>query len=114
MWNALHLLSKHMKGVFDNLHMLWMGIWMCLHAIANCHHTGWSRFGKSAEILGHCLVLNEAFEQWLGLQTHMVWFSHPLHTYPRRLKTFICCGWGYGCVIMPLPLHWPVQIWKVG
>ena len=59
-----------------NHHMLWMGIWIHHHALStdSCR----SRFGKSAEILGHCLVVYEALVHWLRLQTHIEWFSHPL------------------------------------
>ena len=61
----------------------------------------------------HCLAPNEALEQWLRLQTHMECFPPPLHTYQRCFTTFICRGWGYGCIIMPFPPHMLVKIWKV-
>ena len=89
-WNGSHIPSIHIQGV-----------WQLSYAVdgdmdpssSHSHHTCRPRFGKSAEILGHCLELNEAFVQWLRLQTHMEWFPHPLHTYTRRLTSFICSGW---------------------
>ena len=69
-------------------------------------------FGKNPQILGHCLVLNKASVHWLRLQIHMEWFPHLLHTYKRWLTTIICCGWGYGSIIVPLPKHWLILIWE--
>jgi hypothetical protein len=64
---------------FDILHMLWMGIWIHHHAVTTyCYQP---RFGKSAEILGHCLVVYEALVHWLMLQTHVEWIQPLLQTY---------------------------------
>ena len=79
----------------------------------HCHYICWSRFGKSAEILCHWLVLNDALVQWLMLLTNIEWCPHPLQTYESYLTTFICCGRGYGSIIMPLPLHLSVKIWEI-
>ena len=109
-WNASRLPSIHIKGV-----------WQCSYAVDGntsqslwgCNHACRSRFEKSVEILGHCLVQNEALMQWLRLQTHMECFPPPLHTYQTCLTTFICCGWGYGSVIILLSPRLSVQICNV-
>jgi hypothetical protein len=38
---------------------------------------------------------------------------HLLQTYTRSLTTFICCGWEYGSIILPLLPHFLAQIWEV-
>ena len=71
----------------------------------------WEVYQNPWSLLG--AALNEALVQWLRLQTHMEWFPHPLQTYTSCLTTFICCGWGYGSIIMPLQPHLSVQIWEI-
>ena len=78
------------------------------------HHTCELRFGESATILGHHWAQKEVIVHWLRLQTLVEWFPHPLHTYAMCMTTFICNGWRYGSVIMPLPPHLLVQICKIG
>jgi hypothetical protein len=51
--------------------------------------------------------------QWLRLLPKMEGIPHPLPTHERCLKTFICCGWAHGSIIMPLPPHVLTQIWEV-
>jgi hypothetical protein len=70
------LSTPNIYNVFDNHHMLWMGIWIHHHAITISQAS--QKLGtKSAEIPGHSLVMNEAFVQWLRLQTHLEWFLLP-------------------------------------
>ena len=49
--------------IFDNLHMQWMGIWI--------HHCSifTIRFGKLAEILGHCWSTAVPLHTWWGFTT---------------------------------------------
>ena len=80
------------------------------------HYTCQPRFGDLLKIFGHCLATKEAIAHWLRLQTHMEWFPHTLQTYEKCFTTFICCGWGYGSIIwpLPLPLYLSAQIWSSG
>jgi len=71
------------------------------------------RCGKSNEILHHSWATKDTIVQWLRLLPKMEGFSHPLPTYERCLKTFICCGWAHGSIIMPLPPYVLTQIWEV-
>ena len=58
-------LKSCITDVFDNLHMLWMGMWIYHHAITTkCIGP---RYRKSAEILHHCLTANDTVVQWLRL-----------------------------------------------
>jgi hypothetical protein len=93
--------ALHIYRVIDMPHMLWKGIWIYHHAVTTCQFQ--PRFGKSAEILGHCLVVYEALVHWLMLQTHVEWIPPLPQTYRRGLTSFICCGRGYGFIIMLLP-----------
>jgi hypothetical protein len=48
--------------VFDNLNILWIGIWIHHHAIiTKCIYQD---IGKLAEILHHCWPLKDAIVQW--------------------------------------------------
>ena len=106
--------TPNIYKVIPNLHMLWMGVWRSLHAITTYYHTCWPRFGKSAEICVACIVhTNDAMVQWLRLLPHMEWLPHPLQIYTKWLTTFICCGWEYGGVIIPLLPNLLAQIWEV-
>ena len=71
------------------------------------------RCGKSNEILHHSWATKDTIVQLLRLLPKMEGFSHPLPTYERCLKTFICCGWAHGSIIMPLPPYVLTQIWEV-
>ncbi len=62
-----------------------------------------AEFRKLADFLGHSETTNDVKVQWLRPKTHMEWFPHPLHTYTRCLRPFICGGGGDGFTIMPLP-----------
>jgi hypothetical protein len=68
MWSGSHIHSKHIQGVWQPSHAVDVDMdpSSCLYS-----HTCWPRFGKLDKILGHCLVLNETFVQWLRLQTHV-------------------------------------------
>ena len=46
---------------------------------------------------------------WMRPKTHLEWFPHPLHTYTRCLRPFICCGWADGSTITPLPPYLSAQ-----
>ena len=66
--------------------------------LSSCHyhHTCWPRFGRSASKWCHGTVVE-------ALNPHGM-VPHPLQTYTRWFPTFICCGWEYGGVFMPLLL----------
>ncbi len=61
-----------------------------------------TEFRELADFLGHSKATNDVKVQWLRPQTRMEWFPHPLHTYTRSLRPFICCGRVDGSTIMPL------------
>jgi hypothetical protein len=67
------------------------------------NYTCWPQFSEVCLNLGLLMSVKWALMHWLRLQTHMEWFPHPTHTYARWLTTFICNGWGYGLIILPLP-----------
>jgi hypothetical protein len=80
-----------------------MGGWIHLYAITTILLVGVDTFRNFANFLDHSKATNDVKVHWLRLQTHMTWFPHPLHTYTRCLRIFICCGWADGSTIMPLP-----------
>ena len=80
-----------------------MGGWIHLYAITTILLVGVDTFRNLANFLDHSKATNDVKVHWLRLQTHMTWFPHPLHTYTRCLRIFICCGWANGSTIMPLP-----------
>ena len=47
--------------------------------------------------------------RWMRPKTHLEWFPHPLHTYTRCLRPFICYGWADGSTITPLPPYLSAQ-----
>jgi hypothetical protein len=110
-WNGPHIHSKHIQGV---CHASYAVDGDMDPSSCHCSHTCSSRFCRSAEILSHCLAPNEAIVYWLRPQTHMEWSSHPPQTYTRGLPSIICCGWGYGSIIMSLQPHMLVKILQVG
>jgi hypothetical protein len=75
------------------------------------YQTCWPRFGKSIELCHLC-----AHNWWLMPWHSSNWGAKPswngshIHSKHipetrRWLTTFICCGWEYGSIIMPLPPH---------
>jgi hypothetical protein len=106
--------SPYIWKVIDNLHMLWMGIWIHHHAITNTLVN--PDLGRSLKsfLVTAWRWMKPLCSGWLRLQIYMEWFLQPLHTYERWLTTFIfiCCGWlGFGSIIMPLPIRRLIQIW---
>jgi hypothetical protein len=96
--------------VFDNVHMLWMGIWIHHHAVTTAQTIlSVGEWNQTILSVGEWLG---TIVQWLRLKTHLEWFPHPPQAYTRCLKTFICCGWAYGSITTPLPPHLLVQIWE--
>jgi hypothetical protein len=61
-----------------------------------------AEFRELADFMGHSEAINDVKVQWLRPQIHMEWFPHPLHTYTRSLRPFICCGRADGSTITPL------------
>ena len=77
------------------------------------HYMCSPRCGKSNEILHHSRATKDTIVQWLRLLPKMEGIPHALPAYERCLKTFICCGWVHGSIIMPLSPHVLTQIWEV-
>jgi hypothetical protein len=61
------------------------------------------RFWESAQLLGHSWPTFDTMIQCLRLATQPEVIPHSNPTYTRYLGSFICCGWGYGPIITPLP-----------
>jgi hypothetical protein len=93
--------TPYIYKAFETIHMLWMGRWVHHHATTTILVA--AEFRELADFLGHSDTTNDVKVQWLRPKTHMEWFLHPLHTYTRCLRPFICCGWGDGSTITPLP-----------
>jgi hypothetical protein len=95
--------TPYIYKVFETIYMLWMGRWVYHHATTTILVS--PEFRELADFLGHRDATNDARVDWLRLKTHMKWFPHPLHTYTRYLRSFICCGCGWAdwSTIMPLP-----------
>jgi hypothetical protein len=53
--------------VIDNIHMLWMGIWIHHHAVTTALVDPEPELGIQAIILGHRWALNDTIVQWLRL-----------------------------------------------
>jgi hypothetical protein len=62
--------TPNICNVFDNLHMMWMGIWIPHHAITTTC-TGPDAVGSQLKahtrILHHCWASNDVIVQWLRL-----------------------------------------------
>jgi hypothetical protein len=85
--------------VFDNFHMLWMGIWIHHHAITTAQTIlSVGEWNQTILSVGEWL---ETIVQWLRLKTHLEWFQHPPQLRhhlssckldPGRLGTVIVSG----------------------
>ncbi len=65
-----------MYKVFDNVHMLWMGIWIYHHAITTAV-VGQDLGGRlKSYVTAGLLVI--PFVRWLKLEIQLEWFPHPL------------------------------------
>ena len=84
---------SYIYKMFDNLHMHLMGGWIHHHSIVT------TRFGKLAEILGHCRATNCTITQMMRLYKSPKWIPHSCHTYTRCLSIFVCNGWAYRSII---------------
>jgi hypothetical protein len=65
-----------MYKVFDNVHMLWMGIWIHHHAITTAVVGPDLGRRLKSDVTAGLLVI--PFLQWLKLKTHLEWFPHLL------------------------------------
>ncbi len=97
--------TPNIHNVCENICMLWMVRWIHHHATSTIfvcpkHH-------ELANFLGHSMATNNVRVHWLRPQTHIEWFPHPLQTYIRCDRTFVCWGWSDGSTIMPPPPHLP-------
>ena len=96
--------------VFDNFHMMLMGTWNLHHVTTTtCVRPDVGSPIKSCITPG--LQRIPLCSGWGSPK--MEGIPHPLPTYERCLKTFICCGWAHGSIIMPLSPHVLTQIWEV-
>jgi hypothetical protein len=77
--------------VFETIHMLWMSRWIHNHATTT-KVVGAEVREELDDFTGHSGAINDARVDWLRPQIHMEWFPHPLYTYTRCLRPFICCG----------------------
>ena len=103
--------------VFDNRHMLWMGIW--IHHQSSCyyHHMYWPRCGKSAEILHRCWASKDAMPLCRGWGLYLYPSCNDSHIPFKHMegvwKPSYAVGWVCGSIIMPISLHVLTQIWEV-
>ncbi len=99
--------------VIDKLYMLWMGIWIRLHAVTTTLISPNPRCGKWEVHWNLWYLLNTKWycQEMVEALNHMEWFLLSLQTYKRWLTTFICFWWGYGSVFMPLPSFLLVVLW---
>jgi hypothetical protein len=94
--------TPYIYKVFEIIHMLWLWMGRLVHHHATTTILVAAEFRELADFLGHSKATNDVKVQWLRPQTHMEWFLHPLHTYTRSLRPFICCGRADGSTITPL------------
>ena len=83
--------------VFGHLEMLWMGIWVHPYLI---YCAGGVNFRENGA--WPSLYLYDVVVSWLRLQTPNDCIPHPYWMYMKCLSTLRCCGWAYGCILMPL------------
>ncbi len=102
-WNCSHIHSKHMQSVWDHSYAVDHRYWD--QSSCHYHNSGWHILWIRAKFPGHTWNWNNFMLQWLRLQTHIKWFSHLLQTYSKWFRTFICCGWALGSIIMPYSQH---------
>ena len=76
--------------------MLWMGIWVHPYAVP-LHCGGGDEFLKQWVWPSHYDIVRS----WLRLQTPIYCIPHPYWMYEKCFSTFRCCGWAYGCTLMP-------------
>jgi len=58
----------------------------------HCLTHSWDRFWISTTFPHHICNAKDVMMQWLRLQTHMEWSSHPLQTYASSWRSFISGG----------------------
>ena len=89
-------------------HMLWMGVWRSHHALLpnllaqiQIWEVNWTVSLVCPQLMPWHSSNWGAKPSWNGSHIH----SKHIPETRRWLTTFICCGWEYGSIIMPLPPH---------
>jgi len=72
-----------------------MGIWVHPYAVT-CVQVGVS-FKRN----GVWSSLYDVAVSWLRLRTPIDCIPHPYWVYTNSFSTLRCCGWAYGCTLMP-------------
>ena len=75
--------------------MLWMGICVHPHAVIRV------QVGVSFRENGVWPSLYDFAVSWLRLKTPIDCIPHPYWMYTKSVSTLRCCGWAYGCTLMP-------------
>jgi len=78
--------------------MQWMGIWVHPYAVIRVQ-VGVS-FRENVVWLNP-LNLYDVVVSWLRLLTPIDCIPHPYWMYTKCFSTLRCCGWAYGCILMP-------------
>ncbi len=102
--------QPYIHKVFEHLHLLWMVIWLHTHTILT------TDISPDLRELGH--ILGDESVQTIVL-CHS-WDCRTFQTASRihiHIKgvlscSFNCCGWAYGCTLLPLPPQTCPQIWE--
>ncbi len=81
--------------VFEQLEMLWMGIWVHTYAVLHV------QVGVNIRENGVWPSLYDVVVSWLRLQTPIDCIPHPYWMYTNFLSTMRWCGWAYGYTLMP-------------
>ena len=80
--------------VFEQLEMLWMGIWVHPYTVTPV------RVGVNFRKIGDVVV------SWSRLQTPKDCTPQPWHIYAKCFSSLRFCGWAYGYVLMPYYMCW--------
>jgi hypothetical protein len=82
--------------VFEHLEMLWMGIWVRTYAVLHV------QVGVNFRKIGEWPRLYDVAVSCLRLLTPIDCIPHPYWMYTKCFSSLRCCGWAYGCTLMPL------------
>jgi hypothetical protein len=87
-----------------------MGIWVHHYSRNMC--SGGGDFRKN----GVWPSLYDIAVSWLRLQTLIDCIPHPYWMYAKCFSTLRCCGWAYGCTLMPYRYmcKWGGDLGKMG
>ncbi len=99
--------TPNIYKVFESIHIHFhyhtpLTIFLCFEFRELANILGDSSAGWQLRCKWWCQGALDVKVHWLSPQTYMEWFPHPLQTYTRCLRAFICCTGSDGSVASKL------------